>query len=254
MAERIDRLHLPGFSIIQDKETFCYGIDAVLLADFALKNIPDTFSACVDLGTGNGIIPILLCAQNKKIKVTGLEIQEKIADMAQRSAKLNKLENQIQIVPGDIKTVPADFEKGCADFVTSNPPYMIALRGRQSQNSARMIARQELLCSLNDVVKAAGFLLKKDGIFFMIHRAERLSEISDCLVKNGFNEIKIRLIRPFAEKEAAMALFCSKTETRHENNGACIHYLEDLIIYDPPYSPQSPPEYTAEVKKIYGKD
>ena len=254
MADRIDRLHLPGFSIIQDKETFCYGIDAVLLADFALKNIPDHFFTCVDLGTGNGIIPVLLCAQNKNVKVTGLEIQEKMADMAQRSAKLNKLENRIQIVPGDIKNVSADFEKGCADFVTSNPPYMLASRGRQSENSVRMIARQELLCSLDDVVKAAGFLLRKGGIFFMIHRAERLNEISDCLVKNGFNEIEIRLIRPFAGKKATMALFCSKTEAGHENNGAYIRYLEDLIIYDEPCSPQSTPEYTAEVKKIYGKD
>ncbi len=247
MAERIDKIHIKGYSIIQDKTAFCYGIDAVLLADFALKMQSEkTESTFVDLGSGNGIIPILLCAQKKDLTGFGLEVQPKMADMARRSVELNLLNDKIKIVEGDIKKIEQYFEPKCADFVTSNPPYMIPSRGRQSENSAKMIARQELLCNLNDVVKAAYFLLKKDGLFCMIHRAERKEEIFDCLLKNGFNQILWKDVKPEEKKEANLILVYASSK-KAEKQEEKIKKLEDLIIYDGDGS------YTDEVKQIYGR-
>ncbi len=245
MAERIDKIHIKGYSIIQDKTAFCYGIDAVLLADFALKmNQNKTEQTFVDLGSGNGIIPILLCAQKKELSGSGLEIQPGMADMARRSVELNLLNDRIKIVEGDIKKIKEYFEPECADFVTSNPPYMIPSRGRQSENLAKMIARQELLCNLSDVVKAASFLLKKSGIFCMIHRAERKNEIFDCLLKNGFTQILWKEVKPDEKREANLILVCANLKEA-EGEGEKIKKLKDLIIYG------SDGSYTDEVKKIY---
>lgn len=248
MAERIDKIHIKGYSIIQDKSAFCYGIDAVLLADFALKmQRTQPKSTFVDLGCGNGIIPILLCAQNDNLTGTGLEIQPKMADMARRSVELNLLNDRIKIVEGDIKKIKEYFDPECADFVTSNPPYMIPSRGRQSENSAKMIARQELLCNLNDVVNVAHFLLKKDGLFCMIHRAERKDEIFDCLIKNGFNQILWKNVKPDKEKSANLILFCASSN-KNSGKDEKIEKQKDLIVYD------DDGNYTLEVKKIYGRE
>lgn len=245
MAERLDKIHIKGYSIIQDKSTFCYGIDAVLLADFTLKMQQEkTESTFVDLGSGNGIIPILLCARKKELRGFGLEIQPKMADMARRSVELNLLNDKIKIVEGDIKKIKEYFEPNSADFVTSNPPYMIPSKGRQSENLAKMIARQELLCNLSDVVKAAAFLLKKDGVFCMIHRAERKNEIFDCLLKNGFGQILWKDVKPDEKREANLILVCANL-TEKECEGEKIKKLKDLIVYG------SDGTYTGEVKKIY---
>ena len=245
MAERIDKIHIKGYSIIQDKSTFCYGIDAVLLADFALKMQQEkTESTFVDLGSGNGIIPILLCARKKELSGCGVEIQSKMADMARRSVELNLLNDKIKIVEGDIKKIKEYFEPKSAGFVTSNPPYMIPAKGRQSENLAKMIARQELLCNLSDVVKAAVFLLKKDGAFCMIHRAERKNEIFDCLFKNGFGQILWKDVKPDERREANLILVCANL-TKKECEGEKIKKLKDLIVYG------SDGSYTDEVKKIY---
>ncbi len=248
MAERIDKIHIKGYSIIQDKSAFCYGIDAVLLADFALKmQQTKNCTTFVDLGCGNGIIPILLCAQKKELSGSGLEIQPKMADMARRSVELNFLSNKIKIVEGDIKKTEQYFEKACADFVTSNPPYMIVSRGRQSENSAKMIARQELLCNLGDVVNSARFLLKEDGSFCMIHRAERKEEIFSCLKKNGFNDILWQEVRPNEKKASVLILICAHLK-KIGIEAEKIKKLKELIIYD------CDGNYTAEVKKIYGRN
>ncbi len=255
MAERKDRLHINGYSVIQNSDYFCYGIDAVLLADFAVKNSrlsersedesrKNLPLSVFDLGTGNAVIPVLLCASSSHpIKVTGLEIQEKIADMAERTVKLNSLEKSVRIVRGDICGCDRLFPERTADIVVSNPPYMIYGKGRVSSNIEKMNARQELLCTLKDVVSSARYLLSDDGEFFMIHRAERHEEILSELEAAGFKSVCFRKVKPFSDKKPSMVLYHSRID---ENIN--ITELPPLTVYE------SQGVYTPEVKKIYGKE
>ncbi|WP_147613607.1 tRNA1(Val) (adenine(37)-N6)-methyltransferase [Treponema pectinovorum] len=269
MAERIDSLHLPDYRIIQDDKTFCYGIDAVLLSNFVLKNTSFNLSSpnenlqrtdegesnfsttkIFDLGTGNAIIPILLAAQSiAPLKITGLEYQKKIADMANRSVQLNNFSSKtsIQIVHGDIKNIPNLFKENLADIVVSNPPYVKPSCARQSSNTEKMIARQEIFCTLDDVILGAAHLLKENGKFFMIHRPLRLQEIFDSLKKNGFDDVQYQFVCPFKEHKPTMVLvratFIDKkiykiTKTQ----------LPPLVVYE---KKNSRVEYTDEVRKIY---
>lgn len=261
MAERLDKLHLDGYSILQDKKKFCYGIDAVLLADFALKNTKSRIKdfetnkdfLFIDLGTGNGIIPILLAAKTgSRVKIKGIEIQEEIAEMACRSVKINSLEERIEILEGDIKKIPQNLKGGFAQAVVSNPPYMVVSQGRQSDNFAKMAARQEILCCLEDVVRAADFLLEDGGNFFMIHRAGRLNDIFFALEKSGFKNIFWQNVKPFKEKDATMVLIMAKKNLAQKNKTEISEgdekvQLEDLIIYD------EEGKYTQKILEIYGR-
>ncbi len=251
MAERVDRLHLENYSIIQDSECFCYGIDAVLLSDFIIKNSissyqdglvseKEVFNVC-DLGTGNGIIPILLAVQtNKSLSVIGIEIQEKLSDMAERSVKVNHLERIIKIINGDVKNIQKILLEKGFDIVCCNPPYMKPSSGRQSSNTAKMIARQEIKADLDDFVKAAKYLLKPSGQFFMINRANRLDDIFFCLKKYGFNKICFQMVKSFKEKDSSMVLICAEFDEDIKKTKKT-----DLIIYE------AQGQYTEEVKKIY---
>ena len=169
--ERIDDLQRNGYKIIQDPCRFCFGMDAVLLSGFARADKGDHV---IDLGTGTGIIPILMEAKTEAVHLIGLEIQEESADMARRSVALNNLESKIEIVTGDIKQAVELFGKSTMDVVISNPPYMIGQHGLKNPNSEKAIARHEVLCTLEDVVKAAAALLKPGGNFFMVHRPFRM--------------------------------------------------------------------------------
>lgn len=261
MAERLDKLHLDGYSILQDKKKFCYGVDAVLLADFALKNTKNRIKSFeankdflfIDLGTGNGIIPILLAAKTgSRVKIQGIEIQAEIAEMAYRSVKINSFEERIEILEGDIKKIPQTLKGGFAQAVVSNPPYMIVSQGRQSDNFAKMVARQEILCCLEDVVRAADFLLEDDGSFFMIHRARRLKDIFFELEKFDFKNIFWQSVKPFKEKDATMVLIMAKKNLTQKNKTEVFEgdekvQLEDLIIYD------EEGKYTQKILEIYGR-
>ncbi|WP_443738056.1 tRNA1(Val) (adenine(37)-N6)-methyltransferase [Treponema sp.] len=261
MAERLDKLHLDGYSILQDKKKFCYGVDAVLLADFALKNTKNRIKSFeankdflfIDLGTGNGIIPILLAAKTgSRVKIQGIEIQAEIAEMAYRSVKINSLEERIEILEGDIKKIPQTLKGGFAQAVVSNPPYMIVSQGRQSDNFAKMVARQEILCCLEDVVRAADFLLEDGGSFFMIHRARRLKDIFFELEKFDFKNIFWQSVKPFKEKDATMVLIMAKKNLAQKNKTEVFGgdekiQLEDLIIYD------EEGKYTQKILEIYGR-
>lgn len=260
MAERIDSLHISGYRIIQDDKSFCYGIDAVLLSNFALKSIDTALKKqeqagrIFDLGTGNAIIPILLSAQaSHPLDITALEYQEKSADRARRSVGLNTFLplTCIEVVQGDIKNIPQMFDSGVADFVVSNPPYMKTSCGRQSPNMENMIARQEIFCNLNDVVLGASHLLKEGGKFFMIHRPERLNEIFDSLKTHRFKSVCWRLVCPFKGDSPTMVLIsaeCGKTEVFELEKTQAT----DLVIYE--RKDGRTREYTAEVKKIYLRD
>ena len=172
-GERIDDLQRNNLRIIQNEEKFCFGMDAVLLSGFA-KVKPG--ERVLDMGTGTGIIPILLSAKTEAEHLTALEIQEESADMARRSVTLNNLQEKIRVVTGDIKEASNLFGKAVFDVVTSNPPYMNDQHGLKNPDLPKAIARHEVLCSLEDVVREASAVLKPNGRFYMVHRPFRLAE------------------------------------------------------------------------------
>ena len=201
--ERIDDLQRNGYRIIQDPGRFCFGMDAVLLSGFVTVR---PGARVIDLGTGTGIIPILLEAKTEASHLVGLEIQEESADMAMRSVKLNHLEDKISIVEGDIKEADQLFEAASFDVVTSNPPYMIGNHGLTNDSDAKSIARHEVLCTLEDVVSQAARLLKTGGSFFMVHRPFRPAEIMITLSKYKLEPKRMQLVYPYVDKEPNMVL------------------------------------------------
>lgn len=228
---------LNGYKILQDKERFMFGIDAVLLADFAKSNLKPSEKG-IDLGTGNGIIPLLLVNQINEIY--GLEIQPDSANLATESVKINQLENKIKILQGDIKTVDTILPKHSFDFVVSNPPYMISDHGQHSPTDAKAIARHEVLCNLEDVVSAADYLLKPHGKFFMIHRPFRLPEIFASLNKHRIEPKRIRLICPFISTEPNIVLIEARKNAKPR-----LKIEPQLTVYE------KPGEYTLDIQKIY---
>lgn len=200
--ERIDDLQRKGYKIIQNSKIFCFGIDAVLLSEFAKAMPTDN---AIDLGTGNGIIPMLMEARYGG-HYTGLEIQDINVDMAGRSIEMNNLIGKVDIVKGDIKEASQILGAGKYDVVTSNPPYMNENHGLKNPDSHKAIARHEILCSLEDVVREGAKLLKVNGHFYMIHRPHRLVEIFEVMRKYKLEPKRMRMVHPFADKEANMVL------------------------------------------------
>ena len=201
--ERIDDLQRNGYQIIQDPGRFCFGMDAVLLSGFAKAKEGDNV---LDLCTGTGIIPILMEAKTKAEKFTALEIQEDSADMARRSVLLNHLEEKIDIVTGDVKEADTLFKAASFDVITCNPPYMTGQHGLQNKDEAKTIARHEVLCTLEDVIKCAARLLKPGGNFYMVHRPFRLSEIMVLLHTYKLEPKRMQLVYPYVDKEPNMVL------------------------------------------------
>ena len=236
--ERIDDLQRNGYKIIQDPCRFCFGMDAVLLSGFARADKGDHV---IDLGTGTGIIPILMEAKTEASHLIGLEIQEESADMARRSVALNDLESKIDIVTGDIKQAVELFGKSTMDVVTSNPPYMIGQHGLKNPDSEKAIARHEVLCTLEDVVKAAAALLKPGGNFFMVHRPFRLAEIMTCLSNYKLEPKRMRLVYPFVDKEPNMVLIEANRGGRSR-----LTVEKPLIVY------KEQGVYTDEIYEVYG--
>lgn len=279
--QQTDFVAKSDFKIIQDKKTFCYGIDAILLGDFVVKNSfyiqkiienlkKNDFSnlekeiknraenkiSLFDFGCGNAIIPLLICAILKStlkekfpileshFKITGIEIQQKIFQMAQKSIELNEIENLIQLKNCDILEIEKFFEKNSAEVVFSNPPYFKVGKGRISSNEEKMIARQEIKASLKDFVQKADFLLKNEGEFFLIHRIERLPEIIELLRQNNFGKMKIQKVRPFDNEKENLILVKS---IKMQNNELKFFDKEMnvLTIY------KEKGIYSSEVEKIY---
>lgn len=239
--EQIDTLKNSGYSIIQDKEKFMFGIDAVLLADYATVRKNEKI---FDLCTGNGIVPLLMHGKSKKINpyFTAIEIQKDSAEMAKKSVEMNGLENQIKIVHGDLKNVGSIFKRHSFDVVTCNPPYMLNEHGKQNPNEYKRIARHEILCNLNDVISAAEYLLKPNGRFYMIHRPFRLVEIFSALTKFKLEPKKMRLVQPFLQKEPNMVLIEAK-----KNASSRLAVEKPLVVYE------KPGLYTQEILQIYEK-
>lgn len=202
--ERLDDLQLSGYYIIQDPKRFCFGVDAVLLTDFAKVKPGERL---LDLGTGTGVIPILLSAKTKGRHFTGLEIQPESADMARRSVLYNHLEEKVEIVKGDIKEAAELFDAASFDVITTNPPYMLNHHGLQNDGDARTIARHEVLCTLDDILRESAKLLKESkGRFYMIHKPFRLAEILSKMCQYKIEPKRIQFIHPYIDKEPTMVM------------------------------------------------
>ena len=245
-GEKVDDLQRGGLRIIQNPALFCFGMDAVLLAAFAseeesvwrrkgLKGL--------DLGTGTGIIPVLMSDRTRAEHLTGLEIQQGSADMAERSVLLNHLEDRIGIVRGDIREADRIFAAASFDFVTCNPPYMIGSHGLQNPQSPKAIARHEVLCSFSDIVRVTAALLKPGGHFYLIHRPFRLAEIIQSLCGAGLEPKRMRLVYPYIDREPNMVLLDCVRGGRSR-----LKIQPPLIVY------REPGSYTEEIYEIYGME
>lgn len=236
--ERLDDLQRNGYQIIQNKDGFCFGMDAVLLSGFAQVKEGET---ALDLGTGTGIIPILLEAKTPGKHFTGLEIQPEMADMAGRSVACNHLEEKIDIVTGDIKEASQYFGKASFDVVTSNPPYMNDAHGLKNPDLPKAIARHEVLCTLEDVVREAAGVLRPGGRFYMVHRPHRLIEIITALKAYKLEPKRMKLVHPYVDKDANMVLIEAV-----RGGKSMIKVEAPIIVY------KEPGVYTDEIYDIYG--
>lgn len=236
--ERLDDLQRNGYQIIQKKDGFCFGMDAVLLSGFAAVKPGEN---AVDLGTGTGIIPILLEAKYEGEHYTGLEIQDEVAEMAARSVALNHLEERVSIVKGDIKEASRLFGAASFDVVTSNPPYMNDAHGLKNPDLPKAIARHEVLCTLDDVVREAAKLLRPGGRFYMVHRPHRLIEIITALTKYKLEPKRMKMVHPFVDKEANMVLIEAV-----RGGKSMIKVEAPIVVY------REPGVYTQEIYDIYG--
>lgn len=243
-SERVDDLQIKDYRIIQDKNGFCFGMDSVLIAN-AVKSKRNEI--IVDLGTGTGIIPIIIAAKNEINKIYGIEIQKEVSDMAKRSIRMNSLEDKIEIINVDLKYLENYLEindiklKNKTDIVVSNPPYMSVEEGLQNLSERKRISRHEIKCSIEDICKISKKLLKQKGKLYLVHRPSRLVDIVENLRKYKLEPKEIRFIYPKINKPANLIIVKAIKGAKPE-----LKMKEPLIIYG------EDGEYTDEIKKIYG--
>lgn len=239
-GERLDDLQIKGYRIIQSPGRFCFGMDAVLLSAFAKVKKGER---ALDLGTGTGILPILLEAKNEGESYIGLEIQEESADMARRSVLVNHLEDRVRIVTGDIREAAALFGAASFHVVTVNPPYMIGDHGLKNANEAKYIARHEVLCTLEDVLRESARLLENKGRFYMVHRPFRLAEILAGMSRHRIEPKRMRLVHPYIDREPNMVLLEGVKDASPR-----MTVEPPLVVYNKDGT------YTDELLKLYGLD
>nr|WP_294677612.1 tRNA1(Val) (adenine(37)-N6)-methyltransferase [uncultured Blautia sp.] len=235
-GERVDDLQ-NGFYVIQDPQKFCFGMDAVLLSGFAKVKKGEQ---ALDMGTGTGIIPILLQDRTEGEYFTGLEIQEECAEMADRSVRYNDLQDKIQIVQGDIREAAGIFGAASFHVVTCNPPYMIGQHGLTNPHLPKAIARHEILCNFDDIAQQASKVLKDKGRFYLVHRPFRLVELLATLTKYKLEPKRMQLVYPYIDKEPNMVLIeaCKGGNSR-------ITVERPLIVYE------RPGVYTEDILRLY---
>lgn len=238
--ERIDDLEYKNLKIIQNTKGFCFGVDSVLLSDFA-KGIKKN-STIVDIGTGTGIISILLSAKTNVKKIYGIEIQEEVANMAKRSINLNNLDDKIEIINTNIKDVFEFLEPNKIDTIVTNPPYMKLNTGAQNEEKKKLISRHEVECTLEDIIKISYKLLKSNGEFYMVHRAERIVDILYYLRQYKLEPKVLRFIQPKENKEPNLVLIKAV-----KNAGYQLTIEKPLVIYNNDGS------YADEILEIYNK-
>ena len=235
--ERIDDLHRKGYKIIQNPKMFCFGMDAVLLTAFAKVTADDRV---LDMGSGNGVIPLLIHGRYEPSYVCGLEIQEANVNMSRRSVHMNGIEDQVEIIQGDIKEAESLLPLSSFDIVTCNPPYMDAGKGLRNELSAKTIARHEVLCTLEDVIRSASRLVKVGGKFCMVHRPHRLVDIMTLLRTYKMEPKRLRMVHPDIDGEANMVLI---EAVRHGK--PFLKVEKPLVIYG------NGGVYTEEVRVLY---
>lgn len=238
--ERIDELQRGGYRIIQDPDRFCFGTDAVLLADFA-KAKPG--EKVMDLCSGTGVVSILMLARYPKADYTALELQPDMAALARRSAALNQIEAHVHVQQGDVREIRKLFKAQSFQAVTVNPPYMKADHGLRSEAAAVQIARHEICCTLRDVIQAAAYLLPSKGRLYMVHRPQRLAEIFAELQKAGLEPKRLQFVHPYIHKEPAQVLIEAVMQGGRE-----LRVLPPLITYE------APGVYTKQMLEVYGQD
>ena len=238
--ERIDYLEYKGLKIIQNKEGFCFGIDSVLISDYA-KRIKKN-STIVDLGTGTGIISILLSKKQENLKIYGIEIQKDVAEMAERSVKLNRLEDSIKIINDNLKNLENYFSMNSVDAIVTNPPYKKNNTGLKSDDYRNLVSRHEIECTLEDIINVSKKVLKDKGELYMINRAERLVDIIYLLRKNKIEPKEIRFVHSKENEPPTLVLIRAV-----KNAGEFLKIEKPLIIYD------NEGNYTEEILEIYNK-
>lgn len=235
--ERVDDLQRNGYRIIQNPDWFCFGMDAVLLSAFASVKPGEQV---LDMCTGTGVIPILLEARTEGSSFTGLEIQEPVAEMARRSVALNRLNEKVSIVNGDVKEASSIFGRASFDIVTCNPPYMNNQHGLQNPSAPKAIARHELLCTFDDVAREAAACLRPGGRFYLVHRPRRFMDLITTLRAYKLEPKRMRFVHPFADREANMVLI-----EAFRGGGVQMHVEPPLVVY------RDANEYTDEVRRLY---
>ena len=238
--EVIDDLEFKNLKIIQNKNGFCFGIDSILLSDFA-KEIKDN-TTVVDLGTGTGIISILLCGKTNLKNIIGIEIQKEVYEMANKTIKLNKLEDKFKIINENILNLNNIFEKNSIDVIVTNPPYKKKDTGIINENEKKLISRHEITADLEDFIRVSKDLLKAKGEFYMVHRPERLVDILSLMREYKIEPKKIRMVYSNKNKEPKLVLIKGV-----KNAKSFLKIEKNLYIYD------EEGEYTEEIKKIYNK-
>jgi len=234
----MDDLIWRNLKIIQNPRWFCFSLDAILLADFATIKPGDRV---VDLGTGTGVLPLLLCARVRDIRIIGLEIKAEVVDMAQRSVALNGLGEHILIREGDIRTAASDLGKGGFDLVVSNPPYAPAGSGKVSGCAIKAAARSEVLCKLEDVIQEAAALLNTEGRMALVHRPFRLTDILCSMRHSQLEPKRLRFVYPILGKEPNLVLI-----EGIKNGKKDLHILPPLFVY------QQPGIHSEAMKEIFG--
>lgn len=239
--ERIDDLEIDNLRIIQKKDGFCFGIDSVLLSDFA-KNIKNN-SKVIDLGTGTGILGFLLLAKTKISKIIGIEIQKEIAEMAQRSIRMNKLEEKFEVLNYNIKDIDKVLKTDSYDAVITNPPYKKINSGKINDNEMKLISRHEIKANLEDFIKISFKMLKDKGALYIVHRAERLVDIMAEMRKCKMEPKRIRFVYSNKTSESKLVLI-----EAIKNGRSSVRVEKPLYVYD------NDGAYTDEILKIYNKN
>jgi len=236
--ERTDAIGFGGLTLVQRPGEFCYGIDAVLLADFAAgcRKKPERVA---DLGTGTGIIPLILSHKTGAAMIAGVEIQEQASALAEKNVRNNSLEGRISILNADIRELPAEL-KGTMDMVTANPPYIAQGKGLKNSSDAVMYARHEITAGLCDFMEASAWLLRDRGDLYMVHRPFRLADIF-CFARDHHLEPKeMKLVQPVHDQPANIVLMHFV-----KGGGSELKLLPSICVYGPDGG------YSEEIRKIY---
>jgi len=236
-GERIDRLGYQGLQIIQNPAVFKFTLDAFLLTGFIRPKPSETI---VDLGTGSGVLPLLLAGQDRVSRVTGVEIQPELADMARRSVRLNRLENQITIIQGDLREIHRQLPVNGFHWVVTNPPYYPAGAGVVSENPALAMAKFEVACTLQDWVRAASRLVKGNGRVAAIYPTERLAELITVMIQHHLTPKRLCFVYSYPDAGSNLVLL----EARPGGKPG-LQVLPPLTIYT------QPGQYSERMNQIF---